>query len=75
MKRRKAVNPETIRKRIDAAIFALRKFAVIAGQQKWITREQSLILSGHILQIERIFQAALPPPAEPESDSEAELPF
>jgi hypothetical protein len=75
MNRRRRVNTETIRKQIVKATLALRKSAIIAGQQGWITREQSLSLSDHILQIEQKFQAGLPAPAEPESESGAELPF
>ncbi len=75
MKRRKPVDPETVRKQTVKAIFALRKSCVIAGQQEWITKEQSPIVSDHIFQIEKIVMAALPPEPEPESTSEAELPF
>jgi len=75
MKRRKPVDPETVRKRIEKAIFALRKGIVIAGQEEWITSEQSSILSNSILRIEQTFMLALPVPAETESKSEACLPF
>jgi len=75
MKRRKPVDPETIRKQTVKAIFTLRKFSVIAGQQDWIAPEQSPILSDHIFRMEKIFMLALLPEPEPESTSEAELPF
>jgi hypothetical protein len=75
VKRRKPVDPETIRKQTVKAIFTLRKSSVIAGQQDWITPEQSPILSDHIFRIEAIFMRALPPAPEPESESRACLPF
>ena len=73
-RKRKPVDPEVIRKRTDKALLALRKSAIIAGQQGWFTSEQSSILGDHVLHIEEMFRAALPPP-EAESDSRAVLPF
>jgi len=75
MKPRKPVDAETIRKRTDKAVFALRKSCVIAGRQEWLTPEQSSKLSDHIARIEQMFMLALPARPEPESQSKAELPF
>ena len=74
MKRRKPVEPQSVRKKTEKAIFALQKSVVVAGQQGWITPEQSSILSGHLHQVERALLLALPT-VETESESEACLPF
>ena len=74
MKRRKPVDLKTVRKQTDKAIFALRKSVVIAGQEGWITSEESAILGGQICRIDDIFMRALPKPVETESESKACLP-
>ena len=74
MKPRKSVDPEAIRKRTDKAILALRKSVVIAGREGWITSERISILNSHILGVAETFMLSLPR-TEPESESEACLPF
>jgi hypothetical protein len=75
MKPRKPVDPERLRRRVEKAIFALRRSVVIAGRQEWTTPGQSSILNENILQIEQTFMVVLPAAPETESESGACLPF
>jgi hypothetical protein len=67
------VDPETIRKRTDKAIFVFRKALVVAGRQGWLTVEQSKLLDAHIFEFQQIFMLALP--CREMKDEEGWLPF
>jgi len=74
MKRGRRPDPTVAWKRSQRAILALRKTAIVAGRQGWISAEECSALNTRLFEMESVLMAALAKP-RPDSESEAVLPF